>query len=1010
MKLRLSAVVVVVVCFMVVFLITAVANGSPLPAGAIKSQAVQSPAIALGQPGLSFRYVQTIGETDVPYFVDGDHLFKPHSVWIDAAGSLYVTEVDGQRLLKYSAAGAFQFGAGKASFSGYADDEFNYPLKVTVDVSGTIYVADTASHRIKVLDHTGAYVGQLGETAVNGTDDAHFDLPAGVALDAAGNIYVADTGNHRIQVFDNARNFVAMLGEVGVAGTDNAHFDRPEGVAFDSAGNIYIADSANNRIQKFNSSRVYVATLGETGVAGSDNAHFDFPNTVAVDGANNLYVVDILNHRIQRFRNNLVYSDTLGVTGATGNDNAHFQYPTGVAVNKATSEVYVADIDNHRVQVFNQAFVYQRTIGVTDVPYLTDSYHYNWPVGTAVDSLGGLYILEEVGNRLTKLSSSGTFAWSIGQVGLWGDANNYFNTPSDLAVDAANRVYVVDSGNHRVQIFNINGGWQATLGSNGTGNNQFNSPQGIAIAPNGDIYVADTYNQRVQIYNSNRVYVATLGGTGDCSNANNRFCEPADVAVDSTGTIYVADRANQRVQVFNSGRNYVRTIGGAASCTWPPLFDEFCYPDGLAIDANNNLYVADNGNNRIEVFDPTGAYLTTIGGNWTDTTGGLREPRGGIAFDKSGDLYVADSRNFRVQKYAPGVPGWRQKNINGFGVRNNQGATALEVFNGKLYAGASNWDNGGSIWRTGDGSTWEQVSELGFGSAYTNTNPAIIDMVVFNNQLYASTGWDGVGGQIWRSSNGTAWTQVEGNGFGDADNAIQTMVVFSNTLYAGTGNSNRGFQIWRSSSGDSLSWTNVVTDGLGHSNNRSVTGLTVYNGFLYAAVDGQISPAAGMQVWRTSNGADWVQVNVDGFGDVDNTQTGGLATFGGNLYVGTGNQATGAQLWLSDNGTTWSQVMGNGFGDSNNVKVETPFVVNGNLYAVLNNGVTGLEVWRSSDGATWSRVNTDGFGDSNNVTAWWHAVAVFNNSLFVGTWNGDGNGGEIWQLLKQVYLPLVLRY
>jgi hypothetical protein len=183
----------------------------------------------------------------------------------------------------------------------------------------------------------------------------------------------------------------------------------------------------------------------------------------------------------------------------------------------------------------------------------------------------------------------------------------------------------------------------------------------------------------------------------------------------------------------------------------------------------------------------------------------------------------------------------------------------------------------------------------------------------------------------------------------------------------------------------------------------------VYNGFLYAAVDGQISPATGMQVWRTDNGSDWAQVNLDGFGNVDNSWTGGLAVYGGYLYIGTGNQVTGAQLWRSSNGTTWSQVIDNGFGDSNNVKVETPFAVDGYLYVIINNGVTGLEVWRSSDGTAWSQVNVDGFGDSNNATAWWHAVAAFNNSLFLGTWNGDGNGGEVWQLLKQVYLPLVLR-
>jgi DNA-binding beta-propeller fold protein YncE len=101
------------------------------------------------------------------------------------------------------------------------------------------------------------------------------------------------------------------------------------------------------------------------------------------------------------------------------------------------------------------------------------------------------------------------------------------------------------------------------------------------------------------------------------------------------------------------------------------------------------LYITDGGNNRVQVFDSTGAYLTTIGGSWGMRTGQLRGPSG-IAIGPDGSLYVADSDNHRIQKFAPGVPGWKQVNINGFGDRTNGNIHALASFGGQLYAGTYN--------------------------------------------------------------------------------------------------------------------------------------------------------------------------------------------------------------------------------------------------------------------------------------------------------------------------------
>lgn len=355
--------------------------------------------------------------------------------------------------------------------------------------------------------------------------------------------------------------------------------------------------------------------------------------------------------------------------------------------------------------------------------------------------------------------------------------------------------------------------------------------------------------------------------------------------------------------------------------------------------------------------------------------------------------------------------GWMQVNDDGFGDPANVGVTALEVFEGRLYAGASNWEAAGRVWRSEDGVSWLHASEIGSQSPYTGTNPAIIDLIEFEGQLYAGTGWGDGSGQIWRSPDGASWEQVEGNGFGDAHNlSITTFTLFGDTLYAATENIAAGCQIWRSDTGDPLSWTNVVTAGLGYGTNRQITGLALFGGALYAATE-TVGPGAQMQVWRTPDGIAWTPVIADGFGDPDNYSAGGFALFGGDLYLGTRNDVTGAQLWRSDDGTTWTQVLGDGLGDPGNVKVESLSVFEGYLVLVTNNEASGMEVWCSSDGATWDQVSSDGFGDpANFATLWSNATVTYRDRLFVGTWRyGHASGAEVWMTADQVFLPLVLR-
>jgi Uncharacterized conserved protein len=1009
--------------------------GKPFIRPGVPSIGIQSAgtaSIPLGQPGLSFRYVQTFGVTETPYISTTTHLNYPYGIGVEG-NSIWIGEMWGNRFLKYASDGNFQQSFGHAGFAeDYTDTSFWEIADVATDSDGNIWVVDAASSRVVKLNSSGKALLTLGKRWESGSDNNRFAYPISVAFDASGNIYVSDGapwwnregGNHRIQVFRSDGTYLATLGQTGVCGSANNQFCGPRHIAI-YGNELYVPDANNNRVQIFNisnpASPSYVATIG-----GLNN-----PSGVAVDD-NFIYIADTWNNRIQTYtRIDRVYIGTIG--GEWGSGNNQFRNPTDVVAMtigtypNAELHLFVADFVNTRVQQFKItsispfAFQYVRTYGTTGVPYVTDGYHYNTPSSVAVAPDGSIYLTEDKGHRLVKLRPDGTPIWIVGAAGVKGDwdaSNDRLNNPDDLALDANGRVYVADRWHGRVQIYNPDGSYYTTVSG-------LDCPGGVAIGPNGYLYVADTCNHTVKIYNTNLVLVATLGTPGESGTDNAHFNSPEDVAVDSNGTIYVSDGGNHRIQVFNANRQYVRTMGETG--IWGSDFAHFNGPNNLFVDSANRLYVGDEWNHRIQVFDANGAYLTTIGGSAGPRTGQFRGARG-VAVDNAGNIYVADRLNHRIQKFALGVPGWKQVNINGFGDPANRIST-LGVFGGYLYAGTYTFrDHGAQLWRTADGLNWTAVMTNGFGVYY---NVGIDHLVEFNGKLYAGVRnstpnppYTDTGGEIWRSSDGTTWEPVVQGGFGDRYNGeVMHMAVFNNQIYAGTWSytSTHGAEIWRSSTGNSNDWQQVVSNGFGDASNAAIMDMVEFNGALYAGT--RFGAAGnGADLWRSTDGLNWTPVITDGFGYTGTYDIAALAAFQNHLYAGTGRYDfsaktyPGGQVWRCsqssncDEASDWELVVSDGFGNPDNINVSALHVFDGYLYAIPYNFRTGLEVWRTKDGTNWEQVGLAGLGDSNNSGTYWNnSIATFNNRLFIGTTNG-ANGGEVWLFLhNRVYLPLIRR-
>lgn len=957
----------------------------PQPAQA--SPPAYLPDVVLGQPGLSFAYTDTLGTTGVPYIYDHDHLYTPFG--LGAFGDqIWVVEYWGERVLKYNSDGSY---AGvELGGAGIPIPNSNWMTDVTIDADGNAWLAVAFGSRINVFDPDGNFIKELG-------GNGEFFNPSSVAFDSQGNVYIADgsmpfpfpNGNHRIEIYSSSGDYINTIGVTGESGADNDHFNGPHLIAIDSQDRLYVADRFNHRVQIFDVTEpltpTYTATLGVTGECDSDNNHLCEPEGVAVDDSF-IYIADTDNKRVQIF-DILTRAYEATIEG----DCQYSGCAEDVAVD-GDGNIYITEGGRSRVQQYDSSRNYVRTYGVTDVPYLTDGEHFFGLSSLVATPDQGLLVLEGGSHRLIKLDTQGSPEWTFGTPG---DCNPGVELcfPNDVTADAAGNVYV---GEGNVKILHPDGTYWTSIGDwddSGQGEYQFNGVTGVAVAPDGTVYAVDNGNQRVQVYDSDRVYFDTLGETGVSGDDNAHFNNPGDVVVDSAGNIYVADQGNSRVQVFDAALAYLHTLGEPGD-----NFGQFQGDMQLALDAQDRLYVTDESG-HVQVFDASGAFLTSIAGSFG----------GGVAVDASGKLYLSRGNDYDIQVFSPGVPGWRQANINGFGGRYSGDVLSLEVFDSQLYATSGNWWIGAQVWRMETNGDWTAVTEPGFGSVYTTTNPAIPDMAVFDGQLYAGTAWwGGVGAQIWRSADGETWTQIEAGGFGDVDNfALTPFGIFDGMLYVGTHNIVDGMQIWRSATGDSDDWTQVATAGNGDVDNFIATSFIEFQDALYAVVE---NITDGAEIWRTEQGLDWTRVITGGFGDSDNIHTGGFAIFAGELYVGTYNDVTGGQIFRTADGTIWEAVIEDGFGDVNNYAIEMVFSYGGNLYAGTINEITGIEIWQSSDGEDWTQVNPDGFGDVYTTgTLWSSAVTSYHGSLYLGTMNGC-NGGEVWQMLQyQTLIPLIVK-
>jgi uncharacterized protein (TIGR03437 family) len=539
---------------------------------------------------------------------------------------------------------------------------FSGPGGVAVDKGGNIYFSSV--NTVFKINPSGTLTRVAGNSRRGYSGDgapataAQLDTPEGLAVDAAGNLYLADIGNQRVRKVsvDGTITTVAGNGISGYSGDGGAAIaarlslgGTPGwgadgiGLATDAAGNLYIADAGNNRVRKVSPAGI-ITTIAGNGTSGGSgdgglatSAQLRGPVNVAVDATGDLFIADAGNYLVRKV-------SPAGIITSL----AEVHSPKGLAVDFG-GNLYIASSDNDQVFYVATNGTGGVFAGTGDTGYSGDgglalSAQLSDPAGVAVDGSGNIYVADSGNHRVRKISPAGviTTLAGTGKQSFSGDGGPAVNAalamPRGVALDASGNLYIADKYNDRIRkiangtITTVAGGGNPTsygwTGDGGPATSAYlNHPENVAVGAGGNLYIVDSGHRRIRRVNSSGTITTVAGGgtqgRGDGGSAtdaeldiygNNYLPDAGGVAVDAAGSIYIVGDAScnciRKVMpdgiintIAGNGLDGYSGDGGTATNA------RFSSPDGVAVDAVGNVYVADVNNGAIRLLRPVTAPL-----------------------------------------------------------------------------------------------------------------------------------------------------------------------------------------------------------------------------------------------------------------------------------------------------------------------------------------------------------------------------------------------------------------
>jgi len=640
---------------------------------------------------------------------------------VDNKGNLYVGDYGNNRVRKIVLSTNIVTTVAGLGTGGYSGDgglataaKINGPAGIVVDTTANIiYFADNNNSAIRAITvSTGKIATVAGNGSANYTGDgglataATLSFPERFGFDKSGNMYIADEANYVIRKVDVSTKKISTIAGTGGYGYSGdgglataATFTFVTGLCIDASGNIYLSDQVSNRVRKIDASTKKISTVAGNGisfysgdgvVATASSVYH--PADLSVDKSNNLYIADNSNNRIRKvaasnqFISTVVGDGTDGFTGAPGALQAQLS-PQAVTADPI-GNFYIADgpyFDVRAINIANSSFIYAGSPSPNPTPSVKG---YSGDGGLATSAL--------------------------------------FNAPFSVAADASNAIYIADVFNNVVRKINYNTKIVTTIAGNNTAgfsgdggaatSAQLSNPYGIALDKAGNLYIADALNNRIRKVDAGTQKISTIAGGSTAGDAGDgglataaKLNYPYAVAVDTAGNIFIADKGNKRVRKITVSTQKISTV-----------FNNSHVLTGIAVDVAGNIYVSDSTANTVIRIERKSYYSQVVAGNGSKGYSGdgsaalqakLNNPRG-LYINALNQIYVADAGNNVIRKIIMGhlLP---VELVRFTATKNNntallQWSTATETNNSRFV-----------IERSGDDLKWDEIDNI---SGYGNTS------------------------------------------------------------------------------------------------------------------------------------------------------------------------------------------------------------------------------------------------------------------------------------------------
>jgi hypothetical protein len=616
------------------------------------------------------------------YFGDGGpateaFLNYPQDVAVDSAGNVYISDYNNFVIRKVNTSGTITTIAGEAGQCNYNGD---------------------------------------------GSPATKYNLcrPVGLALNSAGtDLYIGDSSNCRVRELVLSSSTISTFagnGSCGFAGdggpAGSAELNSPDAVALDSAGDLFIGDVNNYRIRKVTKSSGDINTIAGDGTYGctgdggpATSAEMTNPVELSVssDGKTVTYP-DQYCQKVRQFTvggniNTVAGNGTAGFSGDGGSaTSAEFNYPQGIAATSTAGQFLITDDNNWRVREFTVGGNINTVAGngSNNTPTLMTGVAPSgvvlaYPYGVFEDSSQNVFVADVQNNMVRELVHSTDlvdFFAGNGQYGYSGDGGPATQAelryPSSSAKDSSGNVYIADQNNCLVREVSAKTGDISTFaglvvsgnagqcGYDGDGgpatNARLNGPISVFVDTKNNLYIADRSNCVIREVSGGIINtIAGVAGKcaygGDGGLAIDAFLNsPSGVATDPAGNVFIADESNCRVREVNAATGIISTVAGNGGCGYsgdgPATEESLNSPTGVAVDANDNLFIGDT-NNCIVRWVSAGGQMTTVAGTPGNcssfpgdgiaaTSSTLNYPAG-VFEDSSGNLLIADQYNFRIR-------------------------------------------------------------------------------------------------------------------------------------------------------------------------------------------------------------------------------------------------------------------------------------------------------------------------------------------------------------------------